>query len=161
MAGLLLAPIAGAAAVGVLVVEFAAAAARIYNGDMSVRGIGITPPDPATGKDPAYRSYFFGPVLRDFRLVLNETTQLAWTRLRLWFSWITQILLPRNTSVWWRLADYPPALGTMMGLIGGGVLGVLLMASVAAVFTTVLGVTVPVLPTTSLSAEVALATSTR
>lgn len=83
----LLAPLAAAVsaviAAGVVLMEFATAAAWVFRGAAPIGHLRIEPPPPASGpqhRDPAYRSYFFGPAFRDYSLAVQVAARRGWER---------------------------------------------------------------------------------
>jgi hypothetical protein len=82
-----LAPLAaagsGAIAAVVVLVEFATATAWVFRGAAPIAHLRIEPPPPGSGlqrRDPAYRSYFFGPVFRDYSLAVQLAARRGWER---------------------------------------------------------------------------------
>lgn len=72
---------------GVILVEFATATAWVFRGPAAtIDHLSIEPPAPssdpdaAARRDPAYRNYFFGPVLQDYWLALQKAGERAWER---------------------------------------------------------------------------------
>lgn len=83
----LLAPLAaavtGAIAAGVILIEFATATAEVFRGTATIGHLRIEPPPPGASqhhRDPAYRSYFFGPVFRDYAQAVKNAAQRGWER---------------------------------------------------------------------------------
>jgi hypothetical protein len=82
-----LAPLAAAVS-GVIVAvvvlsEFATATAWVFRGAAPIEHLRIEPPPPGSGlqrRDPAYRSYFFGPVFRDYSLAVRVAARHGWER---------------------------------------------------------------------------------
>ncbi|WP_322752793.1 TRAFAC clade GTPase domain-containing protein [Frankia sp. Cas3] len=86
----LLAPFAflGAAglAASIFWIEFCVAAHTVYRGAGSIGNINILPPPPlASGepqtREPAYRSYYFGPVFYDYFFVLRDASEQGQQRI--------------------------------------------------------------------------------
>ena len=79
----LAAAVAGAIAAGMLLIEFANAAATVFRGTAApINHLRIEPPPPGSNqhRDPAYRSYFFGPVFRDYVQAVKDAAQGGWER---------------------------------------------------------------------------------
>jgi hypothetical protein len=82
-----LAPLAavatGAIAAFIVLIEFASAAFAVFWGKAPIGHLRIEPPLPGSSqqqRDPAYRSYFFGPVFRDYAKVVQEAARCGWER---------------------------------------------------------------------------------
>lgn len=64
------------------VIEYAIAAVHGFTPYGPVTHLRIGPPDPVEGgADPAYRSYYAGPVLHDYRKVVVATFQQVWAKI--------------------------------------------------------------------------------
>lgn len=80
------APLAGIATLAlagvVVLIEFATASAKVFSGAAPIEHLRIEPPPPGTdpARDPAYRSYFFGPVFLDYALAMQMATRRGWER---------------------------------------------------------------------------------
>jgi Double-GTPase 2 len=70
-------------AAAVVIIEFATATAWVFRGTAPINHLSIEPPLPDSNtndRDPAYRSYFFGPVFRDYALAMQKAAQGGWER---------------------------------------------------------------------------------
>lgn len=167
----LLAPLAAAAsaavAAGVVLIEFATATAWVFRGTAPIEHLRIEPPPPGSGpqhRDPAYRSYFFGPVFRDYSLAVQVAARRGWERtfigspatslsgaphphvrdsvaLRIFDAWSslgTSLQADVNVA---RLLASGPMVGGMVG-VGLGAVGAAILATlVSLVFGLLLGLT--------------------
>jgi Double-GTPase 2 len=112
--------------------EFASSGVKGFGGRGSLDNIGIRP---TPGGEPAYRSYFQGPVIREFGLVVSESSQSVIRRLRQWISWTWRRLGQFDNWLWKALVILP-----ILAAIGGLVVGGCLAAVVLAAATLVAGV---------------------
>jgi len=150
----LLAPVAGAVVAAVaawlVLVEFASASSVAFSGRAPIDRINILPPtDDGTGtaRDPAYRSYFFGPVLYEYRFTVQVAVQRAWDRLFAGsvgqgIASAQQSLLQRVFASGRQLTNWPLKLlgiGPLVGAIVGLVLGTLFAAVVTGMYALVFG----------------------
>lgn len=136
-------------ALGIGLVEYVTAAFAGFAPYGAIGHLKITPPEESeTGPDPAYRSYYAGPVLLDYRKVLTQTFEQMWSKVvkgksddpirmppaslmdRVW-RW-------REHTEWPGLLAVPAAVAASAGLIGGvlGAMGFVAFASL--VFLTLL-----------------------
>ncbi|GAA3888619.1 hypothetical protein GCM10022243_61880 [Saccharothrix violaceirubra] len=71
----------GATAVVIGVVEYGTAVFAGFTPYGAIKHLKITPPEESdSGPDPAYRSYYAGPVLLDYQQVLGHTFTRVWAR---------------------------------------------------------------------------------
>jgi hypothetical protein len=82
------------------------------------------PPDQGGRRDPAYRSYYAGPILLDYQKVLTQTSVQVWNKIvsgrvrpslarRAWW------MVGKFESPYWKLFAIPAAAGTVAGLVLG------------------------------------------
>lgn len=102
-------------------------------------------PQRQAGVDPAYRSYYAGPVLRDYRKVLSQTYREMWDTLigdvnekrtsqsRL-ESWAAKVWRWARDSVIYPALKYPTAAVVIVGLFVGGLAASAFVAVVSMVF---------------------------
>ncbi|RKT52843.1 TRAFAC clade GTPase domain-containing protein [Saccharothrix australiensis] len=133
--------------------EFATAAFAGFTPHGPIGHLRIAPPQPSdTGPDPAYRSYYAGPVLLDYRKVLAQTYRRMWARVvrdeaddpvvrpappmveRVW-DWREDTVLPGLLAV-------PAAVAAVAGLVGGALAAAALVAFTSLVFLALLVVLV-------------------
>lgn len=162
--------VAGAIAGGVVLVEYAAASVWVFRGAAAPIGHLRIEPRPAvegqrTPPEPAYRSYYFGPVFRDYSLALRTAAERSWERS---FAGrpadqaagrpsavrsLSQHLYERWTNVGLYVPVNPaaakavtagPMAGGMIGLAAGAVGAAAVTAAISAVFGLVLVLTVVV-----------------
>ena len=109
-AGFLLAiPIlAGAGACGLIVAMtgFAVSGVRGFGGDASLDALRIRPEE---GAEPAYRSYFQGPVIREFGLVVDQSSRVAVSRIGQCVGWGWD-RFNQYDSTWWKCFALLPVL---------------------------------------------------
>lgn len=154
-------------AAGVVVIEFAAATAWVFRGAAPINHLGIEPPSPGSNtkhRDPAYRSYFFGPVFRDYALAVQVAARRGWERtfvgtpttsssvgsdehqrnsvaLRIYDSWSSiESSLSTDVNVA-KLIASGPMVGGMVGLGMGAAGAAVLAILVSVVFGLLLGLT--------------------
>lgn len=148
------AALAGLVVAGMILIEYATAAAWVFRGPAPIEHLRIEPPPSGSGpqrRDPAYRSYFFGPAFRDYWLAVRVAARRGWER-----SFVGSPVSsrhpesnPRN-SIAYRIYDMWAAIGTRMdapelatmvkvvasGPMVGGMVGVGLGTAGAAVLAT-------------------------
>ncbi|MGH8880958.1 MAG: hypothetical protein ACRD0P_26990, partial [Stackebrandtia sp.] len=150
----LAAAVAGVVAAAVVLIEYAAAAASVFRGDAPIDHLGIEPPPPgsnATHHDPAYRSYFFGPVFRDYSLAVQVAARRGWERSFVGSPAAGPSGDPKRNSIAQRIFDTWSSIGTRIpvdpdlvtaakvlasGPMVGGMVGVGMGAAGAALFAT-------------------------
>lgn len=104
----------------------------------------IQPPQQA-GVDPAYRSYYAGPVFRDYRKVLAQTFREMWATLvgdidtkkknrQRPESWASKVWGWAEDSVIYPVLKYPAAVLVIAGLFAGAVAASTFVAVVSLVF---------------------------
>jgi len=159
--------IAGVIAAMVVLVEYATAAAWVFRGTAApIQHLHIEP-QPADGegrsRDPAYRSYYFGPVFRDYALALQVAAKRGWERSFAGLSVngsagrpvgarsLAQHLYDRWLAIGFYVPSSPaaakavaagPMAGAMLGLAAGAVGAAALAIAISAVFGFVLVATV-------------------
>lgn len=144
------APLFLAAGFGVVLLEFTRALGRHMSAGLE--GLGLEPPAAGEPGEPAYRSYFLGPVVRDYARVVGEGTTATVGRLfggpvavrdpfakgpapgrrplvRMIFG-----LLNRFPSTMWKVLVALPVLFGIAALVAGAALGGLAVIVVALVF---------------------------
>jgi hypothetical protein len=128
---------AGAGATGLIagMTEFAISGVRNFGGDGSIDHLRI---GPESGREPAYRSYFQGPVIRDFGLVVERSSSAVVGRIREWIV-VAWALFAKFDSIFWRCFALLPALGVTVGLVIGGCVAAAVLAAAAAVAGAALG----------------------
>ncbi len=168
----LLAPLAaavsGTIAAGLVLIEFASATAGVFRGTAPIWHLRIEPPSPGTSRqhrEPSYRSYFFGPVFRDYAQAVQTAARCGWERTfagspainppigsrsnlrdslakRIFDTWSSiGLWLPIEPSVV-KLVTSGPMVGGMVG-VGLGAAGAGILATlISVVFGLVLGLTV-------------------
>jgi Double-GTPase 2 len=141
-AGFLLAiPIlAGAGACGLIVAMtgFAVSGVRGFGGDASLDALRIRPEE---GAEPAYRSYFQGPVIREFGLVVDQSSRVAVSRIGQCVGWGWD-RFNKYDSTWWKCFALLPVLALTIGLVIGGCLAAVILAGTAIVAGVLLGLMV-------------------
>lgn len=174
-----LAPLAaagsGAIAAVVVLIEFATATAWVFRGAAPIAHLRIEPPPPGSGlqrRDPAYRSYFFGPVFRDYSLAVHIAARRGWERAFAGSpatdpSEAAQLNSRSSVAIW--IFDAWASLGTSLqaeinltkilafGPMVGGIIGVCLGAAGAAVLATLVSLVFGLLLGLSLLATVMFA----
>ena len=127
------------------VVEFCVASMSGFNPDGTIDHLRIAPPEPTEGgPDPAFRSYYAGPVLLDYQKVLIRTFAQMWARVvaakpdergatpslpavkRVW-AWNGTTVVPSMLSV-------PTAFAATCGLFAGVFGAMAFVAFTSAVF---------------------------
>ncbi|WP_432570493.1 TRAFAC clade GTPase domain-containing protein [Kineococcus sp. SYSU DK005] len=178
-----LAPLAGAVAAviaGVLVlVEYASASSGVFAGSAPIDRIGVEPSDdPRRRHDSAYRSYFLGPVLRDYQVVVQTATRHSWARVFSsgssgdpragWMHRERGALMSQVLSAWGRydskiakLLLAGPIVGGAVGLAAGAAAAGLLTAVISIVFWIVLLLVVAAAATTAFVLRIAETISLR
>ena len=127
--------IAGGAAVALVVgaIEFVTAAFAGFTPAGPVGHLRIDPPaESEDGPDPAYRSYYAGPVLLDYRKVLAQTFGRVWARVvtdrrDVHTGLVVQRSLVRRAwaitgqsgSPYWKVVAVPSAFAATIGLMAG------------------------------------------
>jgi hypothetical protein len=112
--------------------------------DGSIGHLGIQPPRQA-GLDPAYRSYYAGPVLRDYRKVLSQTYREMWTTVigdidsrkahkPAPVSWAARVWGWTEESFIYPALKYPAAILVVVGLFVGAVAASAFVAVASLVF---------------------------
>ena len=123
--GLALLVVGGATGLVAGLAEFASSGVKGFGGRGSLDHIGIRP---APGGEPAYRSYFQGPVIREFGLVVSESSQAVTRRLGQWIS-LTWHRLGQFDNWLWKALVILPILGAIGGLVVGGCLAAVVLAA--------------------------------
>jgi hypothetical protein len=138
--------VAGAlTAFGIGLVEYVTAAIAGFAPGGTIAHLRIDPPaESEKGPDPAFRSYYAGPVLRDYRKVLTTTFHQVWARIvakgpddgthvrpvplvgRVW-QWRERTTTPALLAV-------PIAIAATVGLIGGAFSAIAFVGTASAVF---------------------------
>lgn len=109
-----------------------------------VEHLRIQPPQQA-GVDPAYRSYYAGPVLRDYRKVLSQTYREMWTTLigdvdnkktsqPRKEPWAAKVWGWAEDSAIYPALKYPAAVLVIIGFVAGAVAACTFVAVVSLVF---------------------------
>jgi hypothetical protein len=123
--------IVGATATGLIagMAEFAVSGVRGFGGEGSLEELRISP---EPGGEPAYRSYFQGPVIREFRIVVNQSSQSVIARIRRWVGWAWDRF--GQFDHWlWKCFAVLPAVAVTVGLVVGGCLAAVVLAAAAVV----------------------------
>jgi hypothetical protein len=144
---------AGVAGVGLVLVTAAGGLGQNLHGDLT--GLGL---EPAADGEPAFRSYFFGPVFRDFARVARLVAKSARDRLfgegpsagsdlDAWISreesWIGRLLglIRRSDNRWWFVFCVGPIAAAVVGLLAGALAGGVFIGVIGLAFTLLLGLT--------------------
>lgn len=160
------AAVAGAVAAGVVLIEFATATAWVFRGAAPIDHLRIEPPpsgSDAQHRDPAYRSYFFGPVFRDYSLALQVAARRGWERsftgspapsadpnqhqrnsiaLRIYDTWSAiSTRIDPEMGVPIKILASGPMIGGMVGVGLGSAAAAVLATLISAVFGLLLGLT--------------------
>lgn len=150
--------LAGALAVGIVLVEYVSASIARFWGAQPIDGIRVAPParpDASDGRDPGYRSYFFGPVLLDYAQAVQAAGVSSWDRLfgrnvvpdpgaPRWSeergSALQQVLegWRSKTGTMSRVVSSGPMVGSLVGLAGGAASASALAVAFSVVFGLVL-----------------------
>ncbi|KAA2261295.1 hypothetical protein F0L68_17740 [Solihabitans fulvus] len=151
LAGLVLV-VAGAAGLGIGIVQFATAAFAGFAADAPIAHLRMEPPTEGEGeRDPVYRSYYAGPVLLDHWRTVDQSVRRMWSTVVVGdgekaYGTDRPSLVSRAWSVpgrygstYWKLLVFLPALAAVAGLVGGVVGAIALMAATSVVFVTLLG----------------------
>lgn len=118
--------------------EFALSGVKGFGGDGSLDDIGIRP---VPGGEPAYRSYFQGPVIREFGLVVAESSGSVQRRLRQWIGW-SWGRVGQFDAMPWKAFVILPVLAAIAGLAVGGCLAAVVLAGATLVAGVLLGLMV-------------------
>jgi Double-GTPase 2 len=137
----------GVTALGIGAVEFVGAAFLGFTPAGSVKHLRIDPPpEHPDGPDPAYRSYYAGPVLLDYKQVLTQAVHKLWSRTMVdkydQHDMVTQRSLmstvwtwtEQSDSVYWKAFIFPVSIGAAVGLISGMVAAFGLVAVTSVIF---------------------------
>jgi Double-GTPase 2 len=159
--------IAALIALGVALVEYATASASVFRGAATpIDHLKIAPPpesnDPEHAPEPAYRSYYFGPVFRDYTFMVKGSSRKVFDRVfgvqtsiyagtgglslsqRLYAGWLALIrALPMGTTPAKIITWLPMAAG-MVGLGVGLGVAALIIGVTSVLFGLVLAVVVAV-----------------
>jgi Double-GTPase 2 len=110
------------------------------------------PPESDDGPDPAYRSYYAGPVLLDYRKVLKATFEQVWAKIVVGKldentgvappSLVNRVWLWVKRTMWPKLLSVPCAIAASAGLIVGAVGAIGFVAVASLIFAALLVVVV-------------------
>lgn len=115
----------GLVAIAVGAAEFVTATFAGFTPTGPIGHLRIAPPtDPTSKRDPAYRSYYAGPILLDYRKVLIQTFGQVWSKVvasstRPTLVGQTWSMVGKFESPYWKLIAVPAAAGTIAGLLLG------------------------------------------
>ncbi|MGH3925731.1 MAG: hypothetical protein ACRDTT_23210, partial [Pseudonocardiaceae bacterium] len=166
----LAAAVTGAIAACVVLIEYATATAWVFRGTAPIEHLRIEPPPPDSGpqqRDPAYRSYFFGPVFRDYALAVQAAARHGWERTftgspaagrsaesqpnerdsiaqRIFDTWSSigsRLALDPDLTPLAKVITFGPMVGGMAGVGLGAAAAAVLATLVSAVFGFLLGLT--------------------
>jgi hypothetical protein len=118
--------IAGLVGLGVGLAYFMSEVFAAFSVNAPIAHLRMVPPD-GGGRDPAYRSYFTGPVLRDHRLAVRNSLQQTWARVVSSESGSgtpslvdkVRSSLSRFDGDYTALVAVPAGFGVCAGLVGG------------------------------------------
>ncbi|MCP2167109.1 TRAFAC clade GTPase domain-containing protein [Goodfellowiella coeruleoviolacea] len=128
---------------GVGVVEYVTAALAGFTPRAPIGHLRIDPPEPSRdGPDPAFRSYYAGPVLWDYLNILRTAITRMWAKILSAPTTPTPVSSPlvrrawlwASNTEWPRWFAYPVAAGITAGLVGGGACAIGLVAFASLVF---------------------------
>lgn len=137
--------VAVAFAVAVGAYEFLAATFAGFSAYGSGDHLRIGPPPPDSDRDPAYRSYYAGPVLLDYEKVLSRTFAQVWgavvaersdengTRRKPWTARAWSVTRAVG-SPYWKAFAVPAALAACAGLVAGVVVLFVLIGVTSLIF---------------------------
>lgn len=164
LAVIFVAPVAlavgGVLAGGMAFIEYTTATAFVFRGSAAPIGHLHIEPQTTPGRrgrtpEPAYRSYYLGPVFRDYYLALRTASERGWASCfggrpadpaagrperqsaltqRLVDGWAhIDAYAPVNPTAA-KVITFAPMVAAMLGLVGGAIVAALVLAAVSAVF---------------------------
>jgi hypothetical protein len=147
--------VASVVAVGTVAATCVGSAARVLRATAPVTHLEIAPPAAESpDRDPAYRSYLFGPVVHDVRELVVTAADNTWTRTVSWKDGSGS--LARRIVALWNDSDLtiggrgettpafflPSMVGGVLGTVAGSAVGAVLASAVLVVFVVLLVVAV-------------------
>jgi hypothetical protein len=128
----------GLVAVGLGATDFVTEALAGFKPANPIDHLRIGPPtDQDSKRDPAYRSYYAGPVLLDYRRVLTKTSVQVWGKVVAGDDFAPSLIqrtwsiVGMSDSPYWALFAMPAAVGAIVGLFLGviGLSGLIIVTS--------------------------------